>query len=103
MPPVVEPVTSRMKEYVDWAVRGAVGGLCTGALALVVWGVDVQTRLHDAELSNVDLISRVAKLETKQDGYQDLRTDIAVLKTQLDAQDKKFDRIEALLMSERGR
>lgn len=89
---------SRVKEYVDWAVRGAVGGLCTGALAVVVWGFDVQTRLHDLEVKASEASSNVAVLQGKEDGYQQLRTDIAVIKSQLDTQDKKYDRIEALLM-----
>lgn len=85
----------RMKDYIDWAVRGLVVALLTATMATARWAINTEQRLHDLEQLN----ARIVVLESKEDSYQQLRTDIAVIRTQLDNQDKKYDHIEELLTS----
>lgn len=85
----------RMKDYLDWAVRGLVVALLTAMMATARWAINTEQRLHDLEQLN----ARIVVLESKEDSYQQLRTDIAVIRTQLDNQDKKYDHIEELLSS----
>ena len=95
---MADPTTNnRLKEYVDWAVRGAVVALLTAAMATARWSINTEQRIHDLEAAASSLSSRVATLEAKDDGYQQIRLDIAVIKTQLDQQGKQQERIESLL------
>jgi hypothetical protein len=87
----------RIKEYVDWAVRGTTAGLFAATLATARWAINTEQRVHDLEAEVATANSKIAVLEAKDDGYQQLRTDIAVIKSQLDGQDKKYDHIESLL------
>ena len=88
--------SDRAKEYVDWAVKGIVGALCTGFLATALWSFNTEARVANTEKFEV----RIEHLEAKNDGMYKLAEDIAVLKTKLDAQDKSLDRIEKLLAAQ---
>lgn len=94
--------SDRFKDYIDWAVRGAVGGLCTGAIALVYWGVDIQTRLHDVEVNDQHSSADISTLVEKQDSYQQVRVDLAVIQAQSMDNAKKLERIETLLLQISG-
>lgn len=95
---MADPADSgRLKEYIDWAVRGIVVGLLTATMATARWAVNTEQRIHDLEAINTALASEVTALKVKDDGYQQIRTDIAVIKTQLDLQGKQQERIEVLL------
>lgn len=86
----------RTREYVDWAVRGLIGALCTGLIAIALWSFNTEARVANTEKFE----ARIATLEAKNDGMYKLAEDIAVLKTKLDAQDKSLDRIEKLLAAQ---
>ena len=92
------PTESRLASTLEWAFRGVVAALCGGALGVATWGYDVSTRLHDLEGQHVAMTAKIAALEAKDDGYQQLRTDIAVIKSQLDEQSQKWGRMESLLL-----
>ena len=94
--------SDRFKDYIDWAVRGAVGALCTGSVALVYWGVDIQTRVHDLEGTALDNKADVSTLIEKQDSYQQVRVDLAVIQSQSMDNAKKLERIENLLLQISG-
>lgn len=97
------PVPARPETYTvaakwaDWAIRGAVVALCTAAVAGAKWGITMERNQHDADQVQSSTGIRVAKLEARDDSYQQLRTDIAVIKEQLDQQKAQNIRIEDLL------
>lgn len=92
MPPA--PFDARLKDYLDWAVKGAVTALSSGAFAAVFWGLDAEVRLdaHDA------YASRLSSLEARDEAYDEVRIELAVLKSQQADNTKKLDRIEGLLL-----
>ena len=85
------------RDYVDWAVKGTLGGLCTGMFAIALWGFNTEYRVGNGEEFTSRIEERVATLEGKNAGMYKLAEDIAVLKAKLDSQDKQLDRIEKLL------
>ena len=72
-------------------------GLVSAALAGARWGITIDARVHDAEMQHIDMVQRIAKLEVAGDGIAQLRTDIAVIKAQLESQREQNGRIEMLL------
>lgn len=95
--------SSRVKEYIDWAVRGAVGGLCAGSLAVIGWGFQVETRIHDLEQETDQDHSTLIALEAKETGYTELDKEIAVMQSKLDTQKEQIDHITKLLEAEASR
>lgn len=89
-----EPTVRLSRDYVDWAVKGIIGGLCVGLGAVALWGFNTEARVASTEKFE----SRIVVLEGKEDGYQKLRTDIEVVKTKLENQDEQLDRIEQLIV-----
>lgn len=87
--------SDRAKEYVDWAVKGIVGALCTGLLATALWSFNTEARVANTEKFE----GRIASLEAKEDSYRKLALDIAVVQTKLDSQDRQLERIAKLLES----
>ena len=85
--------------FIDWAVKGILGGLCAAVLAIASWAYNVEGRLtrHDT------FDPRVAKLESKEDGYTTLALNLAVVQANLNAQGKQLDHITKLLEAEAGR
>ncbi len=97
MPPTAdnaEPHVRISRDYVDWAVKGIIGGLCVGLGAVALWGFNTEARVATTEKFEI----RISALEGKEDGYQKLRTDIEVVKTKLENQDEQLDRIEQLIV-----
>ena len=84
---------SRFRDYLDWAFKGLVTALVSGAIAIAAWGFDAEHRLDNLE----KLDGRVAKVEGREESYQELRTEIAVLKTKLDSQSATLDRLVRML------
>lgn len=82
-----------LTNWIDWALKGTVGGLCAGLAAVATWGFDTEARMDNVERFDV----RITKLEAREDGYQALQVDLAVMKTQLASQDKALDHITKLL------
>ena len=85
--------------FVDWALKGILGGLCVAVMSIATWSYNVEGRL----VQHAEFESRISKLEARDDGYSKLAQDIAVLQTKLDAQDKQLDHITKLLEAEAGR
>ena len=94
---MAEKVESRFSSTLEWAFRGLVAALCAGALAVIGWGNDVNVRLHDLETQHVAMFAEIAALRAKEDGNEKTRSDIAVIRSQLDDQDRKLTRMESLL------
>lgn len=88
---------ARVKEYIDWAVRGLVAGLLASSIATAKWAINNEQRVHDLEAWKGSAMERLATLEAKDDSYQHIRTDIAVLKTKIDQQTEQQKRIEDLI------
>lgn len=93
----------RVKEYVDWAVRGVVAALLATIVAMAQWAFNTEQRVHDLEATLGAAQGRISVLEAKEDGYQQLQTDIAVIHAQLDGQDIRYANIERLLTHLAGR
>ena len=56
---------SRVREYIDWAVRGIVSGLIVAAIASFAWSKDTEARLDTVE----KLEPRIVRLEARDDSY----------------------------------
>ena len=96
--PAEPEALSLAKKFGAWAGQAILGGLCAAAIAGARWGVTTDTNVHDLEQQHADIMPRLAKLEARDDSYQQLRLDIAVIKEQLDQQKAQNARIEALLL-----
>lgn len=95
---------SKMWVWVDWATKGLVSALLAGSLAFARWGINTEQRVHDLEGEHKTMGERITALESKQDGYQQIRTDLAVMQSKQEDANKKMERIEELLLqlSRRG-
>jgi len=93
---MVDPTTEHhgtLIDWITWATRGLLGSLGAAVLALALWGFNAESRIASTEKFEV----RLVKLEEKEDSYQKLALDIAVVQTKLDAQDRQLERIAKLL------
>ena len=105
MPPAATPPEPAILDrrvltgFIDWAVKGILGGLCVAVMAIATWAYNVEGRLVKHE----QFEARITKIEGREDGYVKLAQDIAVLQTKLDAQDKQLDHITKLLEADAGR
>ncbi len=88
----------RIKDYVDWLVKSTVGGLVGAAIATATWAFHQEQRSHDIEVQQSATLERVITLEARGNSYDSLRSDVAVIQSQIIAQGKSQDRIEALLL-----
>ena len=89
--------SSRFNDYVDWAVRGLVAGLCAGGLSGLSWAITVDTRIHDLQAIGAANAKNIQSLEEQEATAINVRVDLAVLQTQQADHSKKLDRIEALV------
>lgn len=83
----------RIQDWADWAIRLMVPALVSAAVAGIYWSANTENRVANVEKFEV----RLAKLESREDGYNELTTGLAVLQAKMDARDKQLDRIEKLL------
>jgi len=86
--------SSRFYSYLDWAIKGVVS---TALLALIGWVWNAEGRVTSLEHDKTELTSKVAKLESKEDGYQQLTTAVAVLAAEQKNTNDRLGRIELLL------